>query len=289
MLKENRQLELELSEVLGGRERTPLGPRSSNKPRTLGDGEMKKASRVRDNSYKKKIIKNFGRKGGSGGGGGGGLNSDNVSGASSWRAGGSQNSHPNLRASYSQSPERSLLPVPSQPPTSNISALLPEPTATTLTVSHLERSEKAVSSLELRLAGSQRAIRSLETSNHEKEEVIDSLREELARKTRMLEAVQAQQDCLAASERSGQVASAVNMQMRKRERELEARLRDAEAEATDSKKHMQRVQDLNQKLIEKMRYDHEATSALQEEGAQLRSRIQSLTSERKTLYAETQK
>lgn len=81
----------------------------------------------------------------------------------------------------------------------------------------------------------------------------------------------------------------MNMQMRKRERELEARLRDAEAEATDSKKHMQRVQDLNQKLIEKMRYDHEATSALQEEGAQLRSRIQSLTSERKTLYAETQK
>ena len=65
----------------------------------------------------------------------------------------------------------------------------------------------------------------------------------------------------------------MNLLMRKKERELESKLREATMRVEDYKRHMIRVQELNNKLMEKVKYHDDAEKELSDQNDAHRQNI----------------
>lgn len=105
-----------------------------------------------------------------------------------------------------------------------------------------------IKSLEMRLAGTRQALRTVEKELKEKNKVIEHLHAELQRKPKVV-VTEAKENNIDNGNRTQESVS----EFRKREKQYEKRLQESEATAQQNKKYMIRLQELNQSLLAKVR------------------------------------
>eukprot|EP00347_Sterkiella_histriomuscorum_P004550 403360036 len=108
-------------------------------------------------------------------------------------------------------------------------------------------------SLELRLMGCMRTIKTLEKENQAKQDKISSLQIELDKKTKNIEALQNEKMTSSQSQQRLSVQQSIQSNTRKKEKELELKVKEQDSIICDQKKQMARFQELNKQLIEKVK------------------------------------
>ena len=109
------------------------------------------------------------------------------------------------------------------------------------------------SSLECRLAGANKAIKSLEGELKSKNDKINELTREIEKKHKLLESHQSSNLAESFSHKSNQVKESMTTMMRKKEKEMEKKMKEQEIMLTENKKYMTRLQELNAKLLSKVK------------------------------------
>ena len=115
-----------------------------------------------------------------------------------------------------------------------------------------EKKDK-VASLEARLAGSNKTIKALESELKTKNEKILDLGRELEKKNKLLESQQSSTIAGSQLQKSNQVKESLTTLMRKKEKDMEKKMKEQEIMLTENKKYMTRLQELNSKLLTKVK------------------------------------
>lgn len=110
-----------------------------------------------------------------------------------------------------------------------------------------------VTSLEYRLAGANKAIRALENELKSKNDKINELTRLIEKKNRQIDLQQSGSLNGSQSQKSNQVKDAWSTMMRKKEKELEKKIKEQDIMLTENKKYMTRLQELNSKLLSKVK------------------------------------
>lgn len=108
-------------------------------------------------------------------------------------------------------------------------------------------------SLEHRLQGATSAVEHLEKDLKKKNLLITTLQNEIAQKTRMLEAYQSQIVSSQTHQKSSQLQSSISSGIRKKEKELEKVIKSQQVKIDEDKKTMARLQELNKNLVVKVK------------------------------------
>ncbi|CDW75940.1 UNKNOWN [Stylonychia lemnae] len=151
-------------------------------------------------------------------------------------------------------------------------------------------------SLELRLMGCMRTIKTLEKENQAKTDKIASLQLELEKKTKTIEQINNERMNQSVSLQRQSVQSKIEFNQRKKEKEQEQKLKDQESLITDQKKQMTRFQEMNKQLIEKVKemehqlLDKENMTTLQlNDASQTKKENQQLKNEIKQIKQDKKK
>ena len=158
-----------------------------------------------------------------------------------------------------------------------------------------EKMDKTTS-LEYRLMGANKAIKSLENQLKLKDEKIQELLKEIDKKNKIIELQQSNSVNISQTSKTAQVKESLTTLMRKKEKQLEKKVKDQEVIINENKKYMIRLQDLNAKILQKIKEveeenaqlkkkeeDSQRVKELEEENKQLKERIEHLEAEREQI------
>lgn len=138
-------------------------------------------------------------------------------------------------------------------------------------------------SLELRLLGTTKALRSLEKEKREKDQEVKLLQLELSKKDRIIESLKSENlDPNIRQRRNNSNASSF-LQQRKKERDMEAKIKELEKVISEERKHMNRLQHLNTQLLAKIKTITNTEKVMSEEGANYSQIVKSLKNENNNL------
>jgi len=110
-----------------------------------------------------------------------------------------------------------------------------------------------VASLEARLAGANKTIKALEADLRVKNEKIQDLGKEIEKKNKLIESQQSSSVSGSQLKKSNEVKESLTTIMRKKEKDMEKKLKEQEILLTENKKYMTRLQELNSKLLSKVK------------------------------------
>ena len=110
-----------------------------------------------------------------------------------------------------------------------------------------------VSSLEARLAGANKTIKALEADLRVKNEKILDLGKEIEKKNKLIDSQRSNSASGSGLKKSDEVKESLTTLMRKKEKDMEKKLKEQEILLTENKKYMTRLQELNSKLLSKVK------------------------------------
>jgi len=139
-----------------------------------------------------------------------------------------------------------------------------------------------VSSLEYRLVGANKAIKSLEKDLKGKDEKIHELMKEIEKKNKIIDMQQSNSLMNSNQQKNTQAQTSLATLMRKKEKTMEKKLKDQEVIINENKKYMIRLQELNAKLLSKIK-DYEEENNVLKARTDLPSTIKAIEEENKTL------
>jgi hypothetical protein len=158
-----------------------------------------------------------------------------------------------------------------------------------------EKMDKATS-LEYRLMGANKAIKSLENQLKLKDEKIQELLKEIDKKNKVIELQQSNSLNVSQVQKSSQNKESLTSIMKKKEKQLEKKVKDQEVIINENKKYMIRLQDLNAKILQKIKEvedentqlkkkeeNYEQLKQLEEENKQLKERLAHTEGEREQI------
>ncbi|CAD8133105.1 unnamed protein product [Paramecium octaurelia] len=122
---------------------------------------------------------------------------------------------------------------------------------------NIENTAKQIKSLEMRLSGTREALKSMEKEIKEKNIIIQNLQIDLAKKQKQIELLSKQQNCTSTPVKS-EFNNESFQEIKKQCKEWERKYQECEACLKENKKYTQRLQELNQQLLYKLKqYEQE--------------------------------
>ena len=139
--------------------------------------------------------------------------------------------------------------------------------------------------LELRLMGTTRTIKSLDKEKRDREQEVKLLQLELDKKDRIIESLKSENlDPNLRQRRSSTNMNASSfLQQRKKERDLEGKIKELEGVIADERKHMNRLQQLNTQLLNKIKGISNSEKVIQSESDNYTQLVKTLKTENSNL------
>ncbi|CAD8053274.1 unnamed protein product [Paramecium sonneborni] len=127
---------------------------------------------------------------------------------------------------------------------------------------NIENTTRQIKSLEMRLSGTREALKSMEKEIKEKNVIIQNLQIDLAKKQKQIELLSKQSNNSSSTPSKSDLNNESFQEIKKQCKEWEKKYQECEASLKENKKYTQRLQELNQQLLYKLK-QYESEKELQ--------------------------